>query len=62
MPTLWSLRAWISRHNDRVVAAFVARSCIAERAPATRVCRSEAEARRWIEDEARFLGAAVEWV
>jgi hypothetical protein len=58
----WRIRAWLQRDGGGVVTAAFVASCAGTRAPAVRICETEEAARRWVEDEARFLGAAVEWV
>ena len=55
-----SLRAWINRHETKVIAAFVGAD-EPNRAPALRECGSEAEARAWVESEAAELGLPVVW-
>ena len=63
MPQSGKLLAWIDRENDHtVVAAFVGAAAKNTRAPATRVCASRDEARRWVEAEASAFGLPVEWV
>jgi hypothetical protein len=59
---MWRIRAWLQRDGGGVVTAAYVASCATHRAPAVRVCESEDDARRWVEREAQFLGAAVEWV
>jgi hypothetical protein len=63
------LRAWIERKpGGRFLAGFVGvvvtpdgHVAVANRAPATQVCRSPEEAREWVEDEATAFGLPVEW-
>jgi hypothetical protein len=70
MVTTGKLRAWIERQpGDRFMAGFVGlavapdgRTAVADRAPATHVCRSPEEAREWVEEEAAAFGLPVEWV
>jgi hypothetical protein len=62
MPQRSKLLAWIEpQRDDEFLAAFVGGSAT-ERAPATQICASRAEARRWVEDEAAEFGLSVEWV
>jgi hypothetical protein len=56
-----ALRAWIERCGDRFIAAFVGQYAVT-RAPATRVCATQDEARGWVEVEAALLGVSVDWV
>jgi hypothetical protein len=58
------LRAWIEpREGTRVVAAFVGAAATAvRRPPATQLCASCCEARRWVAAEATAIGTPVEWV
>ena len=61
MPRVGNLIAWIERRDeDLFLAAFVG-SGAQMRAPATQICASEHEARRWIEKEAVAVGLPVEW-
>jgi hypothetical protein len=70
MKTTGKLRAWIERQpGGRFMAGFVGVAvapdghvAVANRAPATYVCRSPEEAREWVEDEATAFGLPVEWV
>ena len=66
MPPDGRLRAWIEVQDDAVLAAFVgvpgAAGPRVSRPPATQLCSSAADARQWIEDEARAFGLPVEWV
>jgi hypothetical protein len=55
------LRAWVERHDDGFVAAFVGENAYA-RAPATRLCDSLDEAHMWVEVEAAAFGVPVKWV
>jgi len=55
-----ALRAWTEAQGQSVIAAFVGTEAD-NRAPATRVCRSEDEAQRWVETEAQTLGLPVVW-
>jgi hypothetical protein len=64
------LRAWIERKpGGKVVAGFIGVTATADghvavgtRAPATQVCRSPEEARKWVEQEASAFGLPVEWM
>jgi hypothetical protein len=61
------IRAWIEHCSKQgVLAAFVGvpgeGGVPLARLPATRLCASPEEARRWVETEARALGVPVEWV
>ena len=63
------LRAWIEIPDDRpgIVAAFVGvppgSTTPLRRLPATKYYASKAEARQWVEGEARAIGGvSVEWV
>ena len=61
------LRAWIEHCTKQgVLAAFIGvpeeGDARLRRLPATRLCASIDEARRWVEAEARTLGVPVEWV
>lgn len=70
MKPLGSLLAWIKpRSPGEFVAAFVgedaapgARGDFSGRAPATQLCSSPDEARRWIEDQAAAFDLPVRWV
>jgi hypothetical protein len=61
------IRAWTDPRADDagVLAAYVGvpgdSQVPLQRAPATRLCASAAEARQWIESEAQALGLPVEW-
>jgi hypothetical protein len=65
-----TLLAWIKpRSVDEFVAAFVgedaalsARKDFPGRAPATRLCSSPDEARRWMEDQAAALDLPIKWM
>jgi hypothetical protein len=61
------LRAWIEHcTKEGLLAAFIGMPEEGDpplgRLPATRLCASLEEARRWVEAEARALGVSVEWV
>jgi hypothetical protein len=60
------LRAWIESSGDAVLAAFVgvpaAGQVSGARPPATKLCASSDDARKWIEHEAGAFGLPVEWV
>jgi hypothetical protein len=64
------LRAWIERRaGGNVLAGFVGvivapdgRTTVANRAPATQICRSAEEARAWVQEEAAAFGLPIEWV
>jgi hypothetical protein len=66
MPPDGKLRAWIEVRHDQVLAAFVgvtaAGNTRASRPPATRLCASPDDAKRWVEDEAKAFGLPIEWV
>jgi hypothetical protein len=62
------LRAWIETPDDEpgVVAAFVGvppgSNVPIRRLPATKRCASHAEAKQWVESEARAIGGVpIEW-
>jgi hypothetical protein len=50
-----------SRNGDKLTAAFVV-GAATHRAPATRMCTSPDEGRRWVESEAAAIGIPVEWI
>ena len=56
-----SLLAWLEVRQDGCLAAFVGGEAYA-RAPASRLCASRDDARRWIEAEGVVLGLRVKWV
>jgi hypothetical protein len=63
------IRAWIEHHCPKrgVLVAFIGMPSEGDpplqRLPATRLCASLGEAKRWVESEARALGGVpVEWV
>ena len=61
------IRAWIEHCTKQgVVAAFIGvpgeGDVPLQRLPATRLCTSVAEAKQWVDTEARALGVPVEWV
>jgi hypothetical protein len=62
MPHSDRLLAWIeSCADDEFLAAFVG-SAASKRIPATQLCSSPDEARRWVQEEAAaFGGVPVEW-
>jgi hypothetical protein len=62
MATRGNLLAWIEPQGDGVFVGAYVGELAARRAPATQVCRSPDEARRWIEDQAAGLGLPVRWV
>ncbi len=58
--------AWIEAHGQALKAAFI---CLpigdrvrVTRRPVTKCCKSEHEAREWVEREAAALGFPVEWI
>lgn len=55
------LCAWVEKRCDRFLAAFVGEDA-SMRAPATRLCISQDEARRWVEAEAAAFGLPVQWI
>jgi hypothetical protein len=65
-----SLLGWVeTRSADEFVGAFVSEYAaldaggqFAARAPATQVCSSPEEARRWIKHQAEELDLPVKWV
>jgi hypothetical protein len=62
MPLRSKLLAWVEPQNGQeVLAAFVG-GAATKRAPATQLCASSAEARKWVEDEAAAIGLPVEWL
>lgn len=62
MPLRSKLLAWVEPRNDEeFLAAFVG-GAATQRAPATQLCASPAEARQWVEGEASELGLPVEWL
>jgi hypothetical protein len=63
MPTSGKLLAWITpRGEHRFIAAFVGAAAAHLRPPATQVCASCVEAKRWIEDQAAAFGLPIEWM
>lgn len=54
------LVAWLTHHQDEIVAAYVAEGTARE--PARCMFRNSCEARRWVDREAAAVGAAVKWV
>ena len=62
MPPRTKLLAWVEPRNDaEFLAAFVG-GAATQRAPATQLCASAAEARQWVEDEAAEFGLPVQWL
>ena len=65
-----NLLAWIeARGADTYIGAIVGEGavadrqrCFAGRAPATQLCGSPDEARRWVENEAAALDLPVKWI
>lgn len=65
-----SLLAWVEQREDTAfVGAYVGEGATPDgsndfrgRDPATQICRSVDEARRWIENEAAALNLPVKWV
>ena len=63
MPDTNKVLAWVEPHGDgEFLAAFVSGSSSKARPPATRVCASEDETRRWVAHEAAALGTTVRWM
>ena len=57
------LLAWITQSApERFVAAFVGADAALQRAPATQLCSTRAEAEQWVKDEAATLDVPIEWV
>jgi hypothetical protein len=57
------LLAWITQSaQKRFVAAFVGAEAVHERAPATHLCSTRAEAEQWVKNEAAVLDVAIEWL
>jgi hypothetical protein len=65
-----NLLGWIAPHETGTyIGAFVGEDAapgasqhFAGRAPATKLCYSVGEARRWIEDQAAAFGLPIKWV
>lgn len=62
MPSDEQLLAWIEPRDGACVASFVAKAAAQRRAPATRQCASQDEARQWVTKEAEALHASIEWM
>jgi hypothetical protein len=56
------LLGWIEPLEGGYLAAFVAKSEVTRRAPATQRFRSTDEARQWVLREAEAVRAPVEWL
>ena len=56
------LLAWIEPRGGDCLASFVAESAAKQRAPATRQCTSQDEARQWVMKEADALRAPIAWI
>ena len=61
MPQSGKLLAWVEPTNGDFLAAYVG-GAATKRWPATQLCASSDEARRWVEHDAAKLGVPVEWV
>ena len=64
-----NLLAWVKPGDGGFVGAFVGEGAVAGplggtpgRAPATRLCATPEEARRWVEREAAALDLPIRWV
>jgi hypothetical protein len=59
----FGLLAWITQSaQERFVAAFVGAGAVHQRAPATELCSTRAEAEQWVKNEAAALDVPIEWV
>jgi hypothetical protein len=62
VPQSSKLLAWVEpKDDDEFLAAYVG-GAATKRWPATQLCASPDEARRWVEHDAAELGVPVEWV
>jgi hypothetical protein len=61
MPKRDKLLAWIEPHDGNYLASIVSGGAPGRR-PATRVCTSAEDARRWVETRAGELDVPFEWV
>jgi hypothetical protein len=62
MATKGNLLAWIEPQGDDVFVGAYVGELATRRAPATQVCRSPNEARRWVEDQAATIGLPIRWI
>jgi hypothetical protein len=62
MPQSSKLLAWVEPQRDQEFLTAYVGGAAAKRRPATQLCASPDDARRWVEHEAAALGLTVAWV
>ena len=62
MPQSGKLLAWVEPQSEEEFLGAYVGGAATKRWPATQLCASLDEARRWVERDAAELGVPVEWV